>query len=548
MSDRPTNEELKQEVKELEKDSIVHRQLEDALRKNEQKYQDLYDNAPDMFALVNAKTAIIVNCNQTLADKLGYTKEEIVGRPIFDMHSPLSAEHAKENIFPMLMRTGMIEGEELQLQRKDGSKIDVSLSITAVSDEKGNIFQNRLIWRDITEIKKLEAQLQQSQKIAVIGTLAGGLAHDFNNILNIIIGNTELAVDNIPEWNPAHQNLVEIRQASLRARDVVKQILAFSHHSIEEMKPIRIASIITDSLKLLRASIPTTIEIHRNLSAEQDTILADAVQINQVLINLCTNAAYSMRENGGVLEVNLDNIQIAEGEKAACYGLIPGNYIRLTVNDTGSGIEPEIIEQIFDPYFTIKNMEKGNRMGLAVVHRIVKGHGGNITATSEPGKGTRFEVVFPVAEIEAELETKTSGSLPRGTERILFVDDEMLIVKIAKQMLYRLGYQVDARINNLEALEVFRKNPDAFDLIITDYTMPNMTGRKLAKELMGIRPDIPIILCTGFNEQIDEDLAKKMGIKAFIMKPIRAREIATTIRKVLDNKDRPDKNGSKIIM
>jgi len=542
MSDNPTNEELKQRVKELERDSIVLRQVEAALWESEKKYQDLYDNAPDMFASVNAKTATIINCNQTLADKLGYTKEEIIGRPISDMHSPISAEYAKENIFPVFMRTGIIEGEELQLQRKDGGKIDVNLSITGVSDEKGNILQSRLIWRDITERKKLEAQLQQSQKMEVIGTLAGGLAHDFNNILNIIIGNTELAVDNVPERNPAHQNLVEIRQASLRARDVVKQILAFSRHSIEEKKPIRIAPIITESLKLLRASIPTTIEIRRNLSAEQDTILADATQINQVLINLCTNAAYSMRENGGVLEVNLDNIQIDEGEKAAYYGLIPGDYIRLTVNDTGSGIEPEIIERIFDPYFTIKSAGKGNRMGLAVVHRIIKSHGGNITANSEPGKGATFEVVFPVVEIEAELEIKTSDSIPRGTERILFIDDEMLIVKIAKQMLYRLGYQVDARISNLEALEVFRKSPDAFDLIITDYTMPNMTGRALAKELMCIRPDIPIILCTGFNEQIDEDVAKKMGIKAFVMKPIGVREIATTIREVLDNKDRSDKD------
>ena len=538
MSEKPTYEELEQRVKELERDSIVHRQVEEALRESEKKYQDLYDNAPDMFASVNAKTAIVINCNQTLADQLGYTKEEIIGRPIFDMYTPISAEYAKENIFPVFVSTGTIEGEELQLQRKDGSKIDVNLNVTAVSDEKGNILQGRLIWRDITERKKLEAQLQQSQKMEAIGTLAGGIAHDFNNILNIIVGNTELAMDNVPEWNPAHQNLVETRRASLRARDVVKQILAFSRHSKEEKMPIRIAPIITESLKLLRASIPTTIEIRLNLSAEQDTILADAAQINQVLMNLCSNAAYAMRENGGVLEVSLDNIQIDEDAKVAYHGLTPGDYIRLIVNDTGSGIAPEIIERIFDPYFTIKSAGKGNRMGLAVVHGIITSHGGNITANSEPGKGATFEVVFPVVEIETEPEIKTSDEIPRGTERILFIDDEMPIVKTAKQMLYRLGYHVDARMSNLEALEVFRNSPDAFDLIITDYTMPNMTGSELAKELMHIRPDIPIILCTGFNEQIDEDIAKKMGINAFVKKPIVMREIATTIREVLDNKDR----------
>ena len=397
------------------------------------------------------------------------------------------------------------------------------------------------VYSDETEIKqaeedrkKLEAQLQQSQKMESIGTLAGGIAHDFNNMLGIIVGNTELAMDDVPESNPARHNLEEIRTASMRARDVVKQILAFSRQSQQGMKPIRISLIIKESLKLLRSSIPTTIEINQDISSKSDTVLADSTQINQVLINLCTNAAHAMGEKGGVLEVSLNNIQIDEDSAIHYHELSPGKYVRLTVSDTGHGIETKILGRIFDPYFTTKKVGEGSGMGLSVVHGIVKSHNGDISVSSEPGKGTIFQVFFPYIENKLVPEIEITVEIPRGKERILYVDDEKAMVDAIQPMVERLGYKVTARTSSIEALEAFRANPDRFDLIITDFTMPNMTGMELAKELLKLRSDTLIILCTGYSERINEDKAKESGIRAFVMKPVILSEIANTIRKVVD--------------
>jgi signal transduction histidine kinase len=276
------------------------------------------------------------------------------------------------------------------------------------------------IYRDITETKKLESKLQQVQKMKSIGTLPGGIAHDFNNILGIIVGNTELAMDDVPEWDPARHNLEEIRTASIRARDVVKQILAFSRKTPQKMKPVRIIQIIKESLKFLRSSIPTTIEIHQNISSESDAVLADPTQINQVLINLCTNAVHAMGERGGVLEVRLEDIELDAGSSMDYYDLSSGKYVRLTVNDTGHGIEPKILKRIFDPYFTTKGVGEGSGMGLSVVHGIVKRHGGGISVSSEPGKGTIFHVFFPCIEDEPEPKVEIEVEIP-GAMREYFL-------------------------------------------------------------------------------------------------------------------------------
>ena len=385
-------------------------------------------------------------------------------------------------------------------------------------------------------VKELEAQLQHACKMVNIGTLSGGIAHNFNNILGIIIGNTEIAMMDIPKWNSAHHNLSEIQKACLQARDVVKQILAFSRQSQQEMKPVKISPIIKDSIKLLRSSIPTTIEIRQNISSKSDTINADPTQIYQILLNLCTNAAHAMRENGGILEVSLENNKLDEEDAARYNDLPPGDYLRLTVSDTGHGIEPDILDRIFDQYFTTKDVDEETGMGLAVINGIVRNHNGEITVYSKPGKGATFHVYFPLAEEEIVEETDTEESVPTGIECILFIDDEKALVNLGRQILGRLGYSVISRTSSSEALELFRKNPNQFDVIVTDMTMPNMTGIDLAKKLMKIRSDIPIILCTGFNEKIDEAKAMEMGISAFVMKPIIMRDIANKIREVLNKK------------
>jgi CheY-like chemotaxis protein len=366
-----------------------------------------------------------------------------------------------------------------------------------------------------------------------IGTLAGGIAHDFNNILGIILGNTELSMYDVPEWNPTRLNLEEIRTASLRAKDVVQQLLSFARKTKLEKKPTNIIPIIKESLKLLRSSIPTSIEIRQNIPKDIDTILADPTQINQVLINLCTNAEHAMLD-GGIIEVDLKNVELDEDIAAKYPELNPGRYVNLVIDDTGHGIAQEDIDRIFDPYFTTKEVDRGTGMGLAVVHGIVKGHNGFISVKSEPGKGTAFSVFFPVVEKEAVVETETDEELPSGNERILFVDDEESIVGIGHQILERLGYKVESTTSPIDALELFRSKPDQFDLVITDMAMPKMTGDKLVKEILKIQPDIPIILCTGFSEKIDEKKAKAIGVADYIEKPLDMRDYAMKIRKVLD--------------
>jgi CheY-like chemotaxis protein len=344
--------------------------------------------------------------------------------------------------------------------------------------------------------------------------------------------------DDVPEWHPAASNLDEIRTASLRARDVVKQLLSFSRKTDQNQNPVKLIQIVEDALKFLRSSIPTSIEIHQNIPNDtRDNIFADSTQINQVMINLFTNAAHAMENTGGELNVTLTDVEIDDADLESFSDLEPGKYIKLTISDTGHGIAPAILKRIFEPYFTTKEKDKGSGMGLSVVHGIVKSHNGHITAYSEPGSGTSFNVYLPILLQEAkEVETISIETIPKGKERILLVDDEVQIVRLIQQMLERLGYQVALRTSSLETLEVFRAKPDKFDLVITDLTMPNMTGDRLAKKLMKIRSDIPIILCTGFSEKMSLEKSNALGIKGFLMKPVVKSDLAKTVRKVLDEK------------
>ena len=382
-----------------------------------------------------------------------------------------------------------------------------------------------------------EKQLQQMMKLQAIGTLAGGIAHDFNNILFPIVGYTELTMDDIPKDSQARQNLEEILKATNRAKELVQQILTFSRQDCQERKPLQVQYLIKEALKLLRATIPSSIEIECDIDNTCGPIRGNPTQIHQVIMNLCTNAYHAMQESGGKLEVSLKEIHISYEQSLDRVGMKIGKHIELMVKDSGQGMEPQVMERIFEPYYTTKEQGKGTGLGLSVIHGIIKNHGGDIAVSSQPGKGATFKVYLPIIDdIEEEIQIDEPLIAVNGKERILLIDDEEQIIDIEQKILERLGYKVTPKTDSEEALEEFAAQPDRFDLVITDMTMPKMTGDQLARRMMAIKPQIPVILCTGFNETISEEKALAMGIDKFVMKPIVKDELASTIRTVLDNR------------
>jgi signal transduction histidine kinase/CheY-like chemotaxis protein len=381
--------------------------------------------------------------------------------------------------------------------------------------------------------ESLQMQLIQSQKMEAIGTLAGGIAHDFNNILSAIIGYAEISLDDAPKKSDLQSNLNNLLKAGFRGRDLIKQILTFSRQSEFESKPIRVEPVVKECIKFLRASLPATIEIRQDLKFNA-TVMADPTQIHQVIMNLCTNAAHAMHEKGGILNIRLTEVELDGDFLSGYQDVFPGKFLCLSIDDTGCGISPDAVDHIFEPFFTTKEKGKGTGMGLSVVHGIVKKYHGLITVSSDPKKGTVFNVFLPVIETNAISDNDKEEILLSGTERILFVDDEYFQVDLGKKIFGRLGYEVVAETNSLKALELFRKNPDDFDLVITDMIMPNLPGDKLAKELIAIRPDIPIIICTGYSEQLEAEKAESLGLKAIVMKPLLIQDLAKTVREVLD--------------
>lgn len=506
------------------------KQTEEALRKSEEKLRAILETSPDPIAVYD-NNGYPQYLNPAFTALFGWTLDELKNDII-----PFVPEDQKEMTQDKIKEiyesgtTGKIETKRLTKESKIIDVIVNAAPIKGVDETPSGLV---VCLTDMSRIKKLQDQLRQAHKMEAIGTLAGGIAHEFNNILGIIVGNTELAIDDVPEWNPAKDCLEEIRSASLRAKDVVRQILSFARKTPLDRKPIQVSAVITESLKLLRAAIPTNIRIEQKILCESEMILANPTEINQILINLCTNSVLAMEDDTGVLDVRLEAVHL-DDSTIPYEELKPGDHVKLTIEDTGRGIAPEIMDRIFDPYFTTKDVDIGLGMGLAIVYGIIKKHDGAITIESVVGKGTTATVLLPIIETEAEVEKAEPEHLSTGSERILFVDDEASLVKMAIQMLERLGYQVVGKTDSIEALEQFRAEPNQFDLVITDMAMPHMAGDRLAQELRKVRSDIPIILCTGHSARIDEPKAKDLGIDAYTMKPLYKNQFTRTVRKVLD--------------
>ncbi len=506
------------------------------LRESQEKYKDIFDNIMDIFYRTDNDGKITI-VSPSVKNIFGYLPEEVIGETLskFFLHSEQS-----DVFFSYLRKKGKIDGYESEMIKKDGSVIWLSTNAGLYRDENETILGVQGIARDVTEYKKiekeskqLESRLQQTQKMEAVGTLAGGIAHDFNNILTAIIGFAQIAMDQLPKENPVHADLKEIYKAGQRAKNLVKQILAFARKHKEEVVPMQIVPVLKEVLKFIRSTLPATIEIRQNIEPEVGNIMADPAQIHQIIMNLCTNASHAMQD-GGILDVDLTRVRVDHDFAHQYHGLRPGEFVRLSVSDTGHGIAPEILPRIFDPYFTTKGRSEGTGLGLAVSHGIIKGYGGTISIYSEPGRGSTFHVYFPRFRESVEPEANKPEPIHGRNERILFVDDEISIAKVIKRILEQLGYRVETRTSPAEALELFKARPDRFDLIITDMTMPHMTGDRLAEELMKIRPDIPVILCTGFSEKMTMEKAEGLGIKAFIMKPLTVYDLALAVRKAIE--------------
>jgi PAS domain S-box-containing protein len=476
---------------------------------------------------------LIQYVNPVFEQLTGYSREETIGETPFSiMGSP-----ADGAVLPGRSdsdKTGNGWRGRITCRKKDGTTYKTLTCISPIRDGTGNIINYVITQRDISVEDQLEGQLRQSQKMEAIGTLAGGIAHDFNNILSPIIGFAELALADVPAGSPVSHKLERVIQAGQRAKDLVNQILTFSRQKEQEAKPVEMKEIVKEALKLIRATIPTTIEIRQDIEDDTGLIMGDITQVHQVLMNLCTNAYHAMQDAGGILGVVLENVDVDECSAAKYLHLQPGSYVRLTVSDTGYGMDKKTLERIFEPFFTTKKQSEGTGLGLSIVHGIVKSMGGAITVYSEPGEGTTFKLYFPRIDADTALEASGKKYLSTGSEKILYVDDEELVAEMAQEMLESLGYTVSSRTSSVEALRVFKATPDLFDLVITDQTMPNMTGIELAAEIRKIRSAIPVVLCTGFSETILLEKAKSSGIREIILKPFIKQEFSDIIRKVLD--------------
>jgi two-component system cell cycle sensor histidine kinase/response regulator CckA len=504
---------------------------EQALVKSEEKYRFLVENAND--AIFVSQKGVIKFHNSMANQILGYSPEELATIPLSDMIYSEDKQEVLKWQSQIVMGQKVSSTYPFRLLDREGKVLWVDLNCVQIEWEGEPATLN--FCRDVTQQKQLESQLRNTQKMEAIGSLAGGIAHDFNNILSAMIGYSELTALSLPEGSVLHANMKTILDAGFRAKELVQQILTFSKQHEKERVAVKLSRIVKEALKLLRPALPSTIEIKLDLDTESE-ILADPTQLHQVVMNLCTNAYHAMQKDGGVLTVSLSEIFLDQQISAMYAGLEPGTYLKLTIRDTGCGMDEACKQRIFDPYFTTKDKNKGTGLGLAVVHGIVTSLNGSIRVESQLGKGSMFEILLPKIETnEVEKEADVEKELTHGNARILFVDDEEMLVTVGKELLEQLGFSVVACTSTGEALQIFRQDPDCFDLVITDLTMPKMTGDRFANEICQIRPDIPIILCTGSQDKIAQAQKIAPGITAVLVKPVNTHVWADTIHRALES-------------
>jgi PAS domain S-box-containing protein len=521
----------------LKKEIADRKQAEENLSESEEKFRSLFENMLEGFALhqviTNEKEEPIdykfIEVNKTFEQLTGLIRDNIIDKKVTEVLPDTQNDPAD-----WIGKYGKVAltGKKLHFEQFSEA-LSKWFQVFVYSPKKGYF---ATIFLDITDRKAIEANLQQAQKMESIGTLAGGIAHDFNNILFPIVGHTEMMLEDIPENSEFRDSLNQVYTGAMRARDLVKQILTFSRQESGDVKLMKMQPIIKEALKLIRSTIPTTIEIKQNLQSDCGAIKADPTQIHQIVMNLATNAYHAMEKTGGEINIGLEKVELEEPDLFDS-DIKAGKYACLSISDTGKGMDDKLIEKIFDPFFTTKEVGKGTGMGLSVVHGIIKNMHGTIKVYSKLNKGTEFHVYLPIAEdVKKQQGTYKTTVIQGGTEHILLVDDEKSIIEMEKILLQRLGYKVTTRTSSIEALEAFRVTSDKFDLVITDMAMPNMSGYELSVELNKISSGIPILLCTGFSETMSEEKATSLGINGFLLKPIVMKDLSHKIREVLDKK------------
>ncbi len=507
--------------------------IEEAVKVSESKFRTVVENSPDGFFI--AQNGKLKFANSKLLELTGFSFDEIKEEGYLDIIHPedrfkLAEYHPKrpnEEKIP--------DRYNVRAFRKDGTELVVEINSSVVQWEGS---PSTLVFvRDLTMQKKMEDKVRQRNKMESIGALSGGIAHDFNNLLSAIIGYAELAMEDIEQDTTLDRNLREIYKAGIRARELVKQILKFARQGDQETSTVQVREVADEALKLLRSSIPPNIEVRTNFQSDS-LVKGDPTQIHQIFMNLCTNACLAMEEDGGTLEIELKDETLDEDTADLFENLSPGDYLKISFSDTGTGIPSGIVASIFEPYFTTRPPGEGSGMGLAIARGIVKKYGGEITVSSEEGEGAEFRIYLPVAKKGPNENIRQSEVFSGGNEKILLIDREPTVAGIQRKILERLGYKVTSRTNSLEALELFKSDPKGFDLVVADMSMPKMTGDRLAKKLMEIRPDIPVVLQTGNNNKMSRESAMKMGIATLAYKPMVKKELAETIRSALDGTNR----------